>query len=289
MAFSLFNTLPSSTGFSAANAYMLDTFLPTVGWTTGAHPDATGSKRVANRSYTNQYTGNTLTNYFWLDWSVSPGVYWYEDSTYTTVPGDLGTNNNSILDLQTNAASYSANDWKFWTSSVRSSASLVTRGKYVLFCDFGVTDVFAYEDPAWTGASDTKATCFYPYNHNLNGALRYCNAPVYAGTSTVEGYLIPNHEGNSIGTQPGVDSIIKGWDMSYGGAGAATRSHGIAYRVTGDEIVLHVPGGGAADNTALTSTGVVVQNGSDYYFRLSSNMAGIAPMLNMGTSEPDFS
>ena len=288
MAFSLVNTLPASSSRNDVFTYLLDTFLPTVGWTTASHPDTSSTKRVANRSYTNQLTGSTLTNYFWVNWTSSTNyAAWHKDSSYTTVPGDAGNNTTNRLDFVYSDTPYSSNNLKFWTNSAKPNASLVTRGKYIIWCDFGVTDVFAYDDNGWTGAGNSNATTFFPFNYSF-GALKFATAPSFDGNSTLESWLIPNHEGQSIATPAGVDSIIKGWDMTYGNNSINDRISGIAYRLSGDEIVLHVPANGADNNHTQFSPGVVVQNGSDYYLRFSSDMTQVSPMLNMGTSEPDF-
>lgn len=287
MTWSLSNTITyvdSSTNTTAMQ-YLHDTFLPTVGWSSSAHPSASGTKRSLTRAYTNLLTGNTITNYHWVDFTNSLMCYWYEDSTYTTVPGDLGTNNTNRVDGQYNNTAYSTLDWKFWTSSERSSASLVTRGKYPIFFDAGATDVFGYEDTSWNGSTDTGTTHFYPFNHNLP-YLYMGNSPTNTSISSSEGYLLPAHDGTNY-HKPSVDSIIKGFDLCHS-ASSTSITHGCAYRITGNDIVLHQPATAPADSYYMGSAGVVVQVGSDYYYRFGSNMANTTLMLYMGTSEPDF-
>lgn len=287
MTWSLSNTITyvdASTNTTAMQ-YLIDTFLPTVGWSTSAHPSGSSTKRSLNRAYTNQLTGNTLTNYHWIDIVSSVTFYSYEDATYTTVPGDLGTNTTNRVDCTYENGAYTGLDWKFWTSSERSSASLVTRGKYVIWFDPGATDVFAYEDTSWNGSAHTGSTHFYPFNYS-HSVLYFGNAPVTTPTNTIEFYLIPTHEGTQY-HQPSVDSIIKGFDYSYTATTSEITS-GPAYRITGNDIVLHVPGAGGINNKNIGGAGVVVQVGSDYYFRLTGGMNNVAPMLYMGTSEPDF-
>lgn len=286
MTWSLSNTITyvNSSTDNTALQYLFDTFLPTVGWSSSAHPSASATKRSLTRSYTNQLTGNTLTNYHWTDFASSNTYIMYEDATYTSVPGDLGTDGtNSITHTYSNAA-YSTLDWKFWTSSEKSSASLVTRGKYAIWFDPGVTDVFAYEDTGWNGSTDTGSTHFYPYNY-VYSYFPQGNAPT-AGLSISEYFVVPIHEGTSE-HQPSVDSIIKGFDYGYSTT-TDHATHGVAYRITGNDIVLHVPGGGNVSNKNIGGVGLVIQVGSDYYFRLGSNMANVTPMLYMGTSEPNF-
>lgn len=286
MAFSLTHTIAGTTAGSTALAYMFDTFIPNYGWTTSAHPSASATKRSLSRSYTNLLTGNTLTNYHWTDFASAYNYTMYEDATYTSVPGDLGTDTTSALGNIYNNAAYSTLDWKFWASSERSSASLVTRGKYVIWFDPGVTDVFAYEDTGWDGSTDSGTTHFFPYNYNYS-FFGHSNSPTSDGTSNTEYYLVPSHEGTNY-QQPSVDSIIKGFDYAY----TITTNevhYGTAYRITGNDIVLHVPGAGGQNNKSIGGVGVVVQVGSDYYLRLTSGMTKVCPMLYMGTSEPDFS
>lgn len=285
MAFSLSHTIAGTTATSTALAYMFDTFIPNYGWTTSAHPNGSSNYRSLSRSYTNLLTGNTITNYHWTTFSHQWYYLMYEDATYTTVPGDLGTDNSSTVTSYYEATAYSGLDWKFWTSSEKSKASLVTRGKFVVWFDPGVTDVFAYEDPGWTGAADSGTTHFFPWNYS-HSSFMMANAPSNSGSHSAEYFIQPNHEGGSY--QPAVDSIIKGFDYSYT-TQTGLLSGGPAYRITGNDIVLHVPAAGGQSNKDIGGAGVVVQVGSDYYFRFSATMTQVAPMLYMGTSEPDFS
>lgn len=285
MAFSLSHTIAGTTATSTALAYMFDTFIPNYGWTTSAHPNGNSVYRSLSRSYTNQLTGNTLTNYHWVRWTSANNYQMYEDATYTTVPGDLGTNTvGNTTNIYENS-SFTGKDWKFWTSSERSIASLVTRGKYVIWFDPGVTDVFAYEDTAWNGSIDRGTTHFFPYNYNY-GHFIHLNAPAQNNTSYNQYQLLPVHEGTPY-YQPSVDSIIKGFDYAYS-SDVNSVHYGTAYRITGNDMVLHVPGSGNQNNKGIGGAGVVVQVGSDYYFRLTGGMNQTAPMLYMGTSEPDF-
>lgn len=290
MTWSLSNTITyvdTSTNATAL-AYLFDTFLPSYGWTTSSHPTSSSTKRSLFRSYTNQLTGNTLTNYHWVDFANSSTFTLYEDATYTSVPGDLGTDNTNVVVYTYNGGTFSTLDWKFWTSSEKANASMVTRGKYIIWFDFGVTDVFAYEDTNWNGSTDTGSTHFFPYHYSLDSPI-FSNAPQLSGTNTSEGALRPSHRGTSFAT-PNVDSIIKGWELSYsdGVNNADLITLGVAQRITGNDIVLHVPGNGIQDNYFFTGPGVVVQAGSDYYFRFGSNISNVSPMVYMGTSEPDF-
>lgn len=291
MTWSLNHTITyvdASTNTSAFQ-YLFDTFLPTVGWTTSAHPSASATKRSGYRTYTNLLTGNTLTNYHWAEYASSLYWIWREDSTYTSVPGDLGTSGITSYSFRVNQSPYNLLDYKFWTSSERSSASMVTRGKYVMFLDLGVTDVYAYEDTSWTGVADTGSTFFFPINYWL-GDPTYANAPYGAGSNSINAYLVVSHKGTSL-MQPSTDSIIKGFDYYYTGTNTTNKASGAAYRITGNDIVLHVPAGGSGNNAQIggQNVGSVIQVGSDYYYRLSSNMNNIVPMLYMGTTEPDFS
>ena len=290
MAFSLSHTIASSANKNTACTYMFDTFLPTVGWNTSAHPSASSTKRSFNRSFTNAYTGNTVTNYFWVDWSpFGANINVSEDATYTSTPGDLGTDTTNTLSYGMDDAAYSGDDYKFWTNSAGSGASMVTRGKYILWLDLvGLGDIFAFEDTGWNGSVDNNATHWWPWNHNYSGLIN-TNAPQQAGTSGNEYMLSSSLQGQSYASSPN-DCVFKGFDMVYtsGTTSPSQDNRGLAAHFSGDEVVLHYPGSGSSNNNSLNSPSVLVQYGSNYYLRLAGNMNNVSPMVNMGTSEPTF-
>ena len=95
MTWQVENTIPyvndgtSEDQETAALKYFFDTFLPSKGWTVSFRDgeDATSRYRI-QRNFTDVFTGNPDKHYLWVD---IVGRVQYEDATYTTTPGDLGT------------------------------------------------------------------------------------------------------------------------------------------------------------------------------------------------------
>jgi len=140
MAFSLAhthtmdNTSDATQQAECRNAldYFFGTFLPARGWTTTN--DGTNRYRF-QWPVTNVLNSNATENVY--GWALYSGVelFQYEDATYTTVPGDLGTDTSNVTSYTfwTSGYTWRDKDWKFWTSDEDNSLYLVTQGTNTLF------------------------------------------------------------------------------------------------------------------------------------------------------------
>ena len=102
MTWSLSHTIAYSTNADnhSAMVYLYDTALAALStWTVSAHPDASAFKRSGTRTTTTLLGGTSYSEYFWFNWlSTSPTImYINEDATYTTTPGDLGTDTTNQI------------------------------------------------------------------------------------------------------------------------------------------------------------------------------------------------
>jgi len=135
VAFSLAHTIAQDNTDDAAQQaktreaydYLYDTFLPARGWVTTN--DGTNRRRW-QMPVLNAIDGNSAAMmYGWSQYTGSTLVQ-YEDSTYTTVPGDLGTDTtNSISNgIWASSDSYRSLDFKYWTSDEDLSLWMFTQG-----------------------------------------------------------------------------------------------------------------------------------------------------------------
>jgi hypothetical protein len=193
MSWQLSNTVTYSSGadIHTAMVYLFDTALSGLtNWTVSAHPDASAFKRSVKRTTANLYGGANVDNYFYVSWgsTTSPGsLTFYEDATYTTTPGDLGTDiTNAFASALTNGMT--SESIKFWTSTVNSNALLVTRGKSVLFWEPGFSAATYRVDTAWDGSTDSGTSHYFPF---LRTAMVTTNGEVGALLSSAELNVIP--------------------------------------------------------------------------------------------------
>ena len=75
---------------------------------------------------------NVVHSHWWISWnpsSTTPSTFtnMYEDATYTTVPGDKGTDTTNQIQLifHSTSLTWGQLDWKFWTSDVDDSTWMV--------------------------------------------------------------------------------------------------------------------------------------------------------------------
>jgi hypothetical protein len=170
MTYQIVETRPSASQENdlAAITYFMETFLPARGWTVGTHPTktntATYSYWILQRNYTDLFTNNPAKSYLWANYyytTTQSSFNQYEDSTYTTVPGDLANDSTNVVQLSWTINSGSSQfPWKFWVSSENNKAFLVTRNNRIEFWDYGC-DFPQYQTwPENEGpAIDRNATC----------------------------------------------------------------------------------------------------------------------------------
>ena len=205
MTYQIVQTMPSASAENdkAAITYFMDTFLPARGWTVGSHPSLSNTSNdtrwILQRNFTDLFTNTPEKSYLWVSYAhSSTGSHYfsqYEDATYTTVPGDKGTDSTNRLDLAwTPNVGATQFPWKFWVSSENNKAFLVTRYDVIYFWDYGC-DFPVYR--TWPANEvpnlDRKFTCnWLP----MKGYTPTTNLPNSYGNNTTEyalKFVVPGH------------------------------------------------------------------------------------------------
>ena len=285
--------------------YLFDTYLNgKTEWSVSAHPDSSAYKRSVSISLPSPWNGGSnVSSYFWVTWgSTSPSSWtWYEDGTYTTVPGDLGTysiNAWSSSSLWTNFSG----DWRIWESSTDTNAVLVTKGKQVIFFWPGPSEWMARPDNSWNGSSDNSGSSFGPYVASTWPQLINGNYPVTDGNNTAD-YTMTVDVGTGYTTDksglgggpywliPGVQwmsgtSTSSNYPSTHSSAAFPRTGADIAWYFsdTNNDVDRHLTA-----NTSSSWTLLFESNGSKYWLIGSSDLNKQCLALDMGTSEPDFS
>lgn len=278
----------------SAFVYLLDTYLPTKGWTVGAHPGALSYRRVLNYTFTNEQDGASYTHHYWADWgsATSPStLYFYNDQTYTTTPGDLATTSTAYSAIINNATSYSGYGmpWRFWTSDQNANAALVTRGPKVWFYWPGFSSAFVYEDDTWNGAASNASTCFLPMTNAYGTQARH--APIYT-TGSVAVYVHPSLGAPSVSTV-NIGGIYQGFEFMFANSNANLDSYSCrAYSVNQSDVLLLLPNTPTTNRVIFDTPsypGLRYKIGSNYYLGTRADRSSNSLMFDFGTSEPDFS
>jgi hypothetical protein len=184
------------TGGGVANhnffVYFFDTYLAgKTGWSVGAHPGGQAFRRKINFTANNVVTGSPYTTYWYMSWGSTAGTgntIWYLDTTYTSVPGDLGTSENTA-----HLTGARTGEWTIWESGLNNSEFCVYNGRTPWFYWPAVTKMMAWDDGTWDGTGTTyyKRTHLWP--GGAQGSQHY--NPSYVGgtiNSSVEYYLLPD-------------------------------------------------------------------------------------------------
>ena len=275
-----------------AMVYMFDTYLAARGWTVAAHPDASTFKRKLKYTATNYATNASFTQYHWVNWNSSSApteTYWYEDATFTTVPGDLGTSTTTSSSWWWNDSSISTKNWRFWTSSANANACLVTRGKQVVFYWPGMSKWYIEEAPTWSAGTQNSSTYYFPSLIATTAYWATANAPFSVGNTGSKGSVVPLISASN--TRVMEAKTYKNFPMGYG---ADTSSQlgsdvGVAWYETNDDTVLYVPSVLLYQRVircTYTSAGSLWLSGSNYYLNANNSTTTYGLLFNMGTSEP---
>lgn len=276
---------------TAALKYFFDTFLPSKGWTVGFRDgeDATSNYRIFQRNYTDLFTGTPDKHYLWVN--IASRLQ-YEDSTYTTTPGDLGTDTSNSVQFSWHDGSeeWTTHSYKFWGSTENSKAFLVTRWDTVLAWDLG-NDWPTYRpsaDQSVGPSLDRWDTCVWLAMKNNSGGparMHLTNLPYNTPTSTTEGYVYmgPIHPKESLGSQYGFwDTVEFLYDSD--GARAVVKAADIRW--------LNYQSGNSTGITSkiadMTTMLVAQVNGGDYWLFTMGSSTVSSMCLNIGASIPDF-
>ena len=275
---------------TAALKYFFDTWLPSKGWTVSFRDgeDETSRYRIFQRDFTDLFTGQPEKHYLWTDLNSK---IQYEDSTYTAVPGDKGTDttNSVAFTWHSTTDEYGSHSYKFWGSTENSKAFLVTRWNRILSWDLG-NDWPTYKPHAGisTGPSvDRWDSCIWLPMQNTNGTsttMYHTNLPNNTNISNTESpmYMGPQESKDCLG------STMAFWDtvelcQSDSAAKATIKRDDIKWfnGNVGTSSVTHI--------SAYMRTFMVVQvNGGDYWLFTKDSQQDSQICLGIGPTIPDF-
>ena len=295
MAWSNTNTVTYTTAADnhTALVYLFDTYLAARGWTVAAHPGSLAYKRKLKYTATNYATNANNTMYHWVDWLNTSGptsMNWYEDATFTTVPGDLCTSTTNSISVPWTDATSSTKNWRFWTSSVVANACLVTRGKHVMLYWPGMSKFYVEEASSWTAGNQNNSTFYFPLLSSTNSYWPAVNAPMSLGSSATNFSVVPLISASS--TRVMGAKTYKNFTMGYGGdtnSSVQVNDYGFAWHETNSDVALYVPAANRTNrNMKGTSTtpGALWLSGSDYYLNANADSNQYGLLFYMGTSEP---
>ena len=283
--------------------YFFDTYLPgKLGWSTSAHPGGAAYRRSVQISLPTPWlNGANGTSYFWVSWtSTSPNSWtWYQDATYTSVPGDTGSDTTNAWGTAT-AWSAFPGDWRIWASSTDPEAILVTKAKSVVFYWPGPAEWNLRIDQNWDGSADDNSACFGPFIGQAYANLLSGNYPAISGSSTSE-YMMTSDIGHTAFDwtimSGGPYYLVTGvqWLTSASTSNNyPTASSNIAIPRTGADTAWYLPDTNSSNNRYLCVdasdwTVLFESNQSKYWLLGTASLNRQAIAFNMGDTEPDFS
>lgn len=289
--------------------YFFDTYLSgKSGWTTGSHPSGSSTKRVASLTLPSPWeNGANATCYYWIDWiSPTSSSYWtwYEDATYTTTPGDLGTDTTN--GWTSNGASWSSNtgDWRIWESSTDSNAIMLTKGRKVYFYWPGSSEWMVRVDSNWDGSTDNRSTHIGPYIGQSPSGLAHANYPLGSGTSGTKYVLVPDLGNNttSFSSMPGGPYWFLGgvaWLFSDAASGTSTvypddDSSPALPRTGADTAWFYYDGNTQTSRNFIANAAdewaVLLETNTNKYWMIgNSDVNKQCLAFDMGATEPDLS
>jgi hypothetical protein len=304
MTWSVTHTIPynSNANNHSAMVYLFDTVLAgKTGWTISAHPDASSFKRRAKFTVTNKVTNSNYTMYHWVNWqSTTPtGIYWYEDATFTTNPGDTATDTTTNSNNQLNW-SLTGENWKFCTSSENSQSILVLKGGKVAFYWPGITSGIFWPDASWTaGSTDNKGTWVMPAIGWYYNSLQVANYPVATNTSAEEYMLIPDAGWSYVSSNQGYRApgnyIATNFNWLYSRSTSTANpdvDSQVAFSNGGHtDVGVWMPSSvtNASDNRmpfAYSNNGMTMQVGSDYWYNPFTDLGRQGVVFNFGATDP---
>ena len=293
MTWQIVNSIPYDPAVSdmdqqvLALKYFFDTFLPTKGWTVGFRngEDTSSNFRVYQRDFTDTFTGNSDKHYLWINMQSAQ----YEDATYTTTPGDKGTDttNSQSFAWYSTSEELSQHSFKFWESTENPKAFLVTRWDSVLAWDPGIDwPTYKPKDSLETGPSiDRWETCvFLPLRaSNATARMYLTNLPTNTNATSSESIVSMGPQENSYveGSQNGFFDLI---EFRYGSSSATA-----FWRQPDVRWFNYYTGSSMTFPTAEMTKILPVQvNNGDYWLFTQGSKTISQIALNIGSTVPDF-
>lgn len=300
MTWSITHTMPGSSGAEnhAALTYLFDTYLTArANWTIAAHPSPAAFKRSVQYTVpVNKATGAPYTFYHWVTWSSTSTAawYWYEDATYTTTPGDLGTDGTNSIGLNFDTT----NSFFFCTSTDQPDAVLIFKGPRVFMYFPHIAEGLFYPDPTWNGSVDNKGTHVAPYVGGYDYALVSWNAPISSNTDGSNFRMAPDigYGASSQTTNTGNPArIVTKFNWLYSNSTSTPNPSSYSSWAFAD--------GKADTGIMLPATQVSANNrfpfpyqpvttyqiGTDYWIHSSNAITDQSVCFNFGNSDPGIS
>lgn len=283
--------------------YFFDTHLPTKnGWNISAHPSGLAYQRSVELSLPSPWlNGANASCYFWVNWATSStpnGWVWYQDATYTSVPGDLGTDSTNSWTSSTAWPDFGG-DWRIWESSTDPEGVLVTKGRAVIFYWPGPSVWSLRVDQNWDGTTDDVSSSYGPYIGQNYGNLMCGNYPTTTAGSSNE-YSMTVDTGVGVRDYSGMSGgpywLIAGVQWMTSSTSAIPDSTAtVAIPRTGADTAWFLPDANTVTARYICTSSntpwalLFESNTSSYWLLGTSDLNKQALALNMGSSEPDFS
>lgn len=296
MAFSLAythtmdNTSDATQQAECRNAldYFFGTFLPARGWTN----TFVSTNRYRHQwPVTNVMNSNATENMY--GWSTYTGtqLFQYEDATYTTVPGDLGTDitNVVVMTFWSSGSTYKDKDWKFWTSTEDTSLYLVTQGTKTWFWGCKPQAAVHRENATYTTAANVDT---YDTHYYFPMATQWYegNAPSDTNTSSTETTLQLSVEESQY-VKP--DGLAFAKNLTFVNAANNCFRAFIGYNDIRRKVndLAYRPISATSTSTFTTDTlEKYLVNSTDWWVSYGGiTTTGHYMAFNFGTTEPDFS
>jgi hypothetical protein len=293
---SIVDTSNGATGvpFHTAMVYLFDTYLAARGWTIQAHPSGFAyRRRAAYTLTTNFFTGNSHTFRYWADWASTTAanyMYLYEDATYTSTPGDLATDTTNSAGIFYNSSSYAgaSNNWRFWASDQVANATLVTRGKKVVWYHPGFTTGGFFVDAARVPGTDDNSSCMFPLTQDT---WRWFNAPDNTGISGSTASVIQMLSSSGLTYMSG-PRLFQGIPFGPSTASSNSTNTFVSFVVNTPDVLLYHTNSNSTDKTipvVAGTNGVTVLSNSKYYLMTKADANQHCLAFDLGATEPDLS
>lgn len=279
--------------FHTAMVYLFDTYLPARGWTVAAHPSGFAYRRKCSYTVTTNWVTNaSYTMRYWADWvSATSASYMtlYEDATYTTTPGDLATDTTHSTSLLYNSSSYvgANSQWRFWSSDQVPNATLVTRGKKVVWYHPGFTTGGFLVDPSRVPGTDDNSSIMFPL---VQAEWKWANGPDSSGSGTLSNVIqLLSNSGLNYFT---AGRLYQGIPFGPSNSSGNSTNTYAAFTVNTPDVVLYHTASSASTRTlteGATIAGVTLLSNSKYYLLTKGDVNQHALCFDMGATEPDLS
>lgn len=272
----------------AAIKYFFDTWLPSKGWTTGPRPgdDLTSKNRIVQRNFTDIYTNTAAKHYLWFSFSSDNQWRQYEDATYTTTPGDLGTDTSvtaQICEWTSTTQTWGQKNIKFWGSTENNKSFMVTRWDEIIAWDPGINWPLIKPNDA---IAATEAPNIDMWQSNL---MLPCNR-IFFGTNLPSSRSDANTYSNPwyMYVGPGMTSNVKGADGGLWDKVIFYMSSNSGIPTIWDQADVKLYLYGETSNVMTNSFMPVRVNNGNYWLFTRGSLGQTQMCFDLGTTLPDF-